>query len=202
MTSLSGLYLLYLDEKKIHANPGVTAALETMRQADVDHMMPLIQVRETVNRPDTLTLVHHNTEGLPSHICHIKRHHELSLADVLCLTETHLQGSFVVDSLQLDRYNMFKRNRHASYTRYPQMASQGGGGVAVYVRNHIQVRERQYLHNVTDLEFVALKVEAPLCAVIAAVYRPPDYSLRPFLENMVSLLDALEVLDCHLRTED
>ena len=197
VTSLSGLYLLDLDEKKIYANPEVTAALETMRQADVDHMMPLLQVRETVNRPDTLTLVHHNTEGLPAHIGDIKRHHELCLADVLCLTETHLQGSFVADSLQLDGYNMFKRNRHTSYTKYPQMASKGGGGVAVYVRNHIQVRERQYLHNVTDLEFVALKVEAPFCAVIAAVYRPPDYSLRPFLENLVSLLDALEVLDCH-----
>ena len=31
----------------------------------------------------------------------------------------------------------------------------------------------------------------------AAVYRPPDYSLTPFLEILVSLLDALEVLDCH-----
>jgi len=82
----------------------------------------------------------------------------------------------------------------ANYTKYPQMASKGGGGVAVYERNHIQVRGRQYLHNVIDLEFVSLKVEDPFCAVIAAVYRPPDYSLRPFLENLVSLLDALEVL--------
>ncbi|KAM9699314.1 uncharacterized protein ACNS7B_003452 [Menidia menidia] len=184
VTSLSGLYLLDLDENKIYANPEVSAGLQSMRQASVEHVMPLLQLRPAVDRPDTLTLVHHNTEGLPSHVEDIKRHHELCLADVLCLTETHLKGSFVADSLQLDGYNMFRRNRHSSYTNFPQLASRGGGGVAVYARNHMQVRELTYLHNVTDLEFVALKVEAPFRAVIAAVYRPPDYSLRPFLENL------------------
>ncbi|XP_041863959.1 ATP-dependent DNA helicase PIF1-like isoform X4 [Melanotaenia boesemani] len=132
VTSLSGLYLLDLDEKKIYANPEVTAAIQTMRQASVDDMMPLLPLRETVSRPDTLTVVHHNTEGLPSHIDDIKRHHELCLADVLCLTESHLQGSFVADTLQLDGFTLYKRNRHVSYTNLPQMASRCGGGVAVY----------------------------------------------------------------------
>ncbi|XP_076744837.1 ATP-dependent DNA helicase PIF1-like [Maylandia zebra] len=43
VTSLSGLYLQDLDEKKIYANPEVTAALQTMRQASVEEMMPLLQ---------------------------------------------------------------------------------------------------------------------------------------------------------------
>ncbi|CAI5670059.1 unnamed protein product [Oreochromis niloticus] len=186
-----------LDEKKIYANPEVTAALQTMRQASVEEMMPLLQVRETASRPDTLTLIHHNTEGLPSHISDIKSHHEMCLADVLCLTESHLQGSFVADSLHLDGYTMFKRNRHVSYTNFPQMASRSGGGVVVYLRNHFQVQVKQYLHNVTDLEFLVLKVQAPFPALIAVVYRPPDYSLTPFMQNLVSLLDSLEIMDCH-----
>nr|XP_024656749.1 ATP-dependent DNA helicase PIF1-like isoform X2 [Maylandia zebra]XP_024656956.1 ATP-dependent DNA helicase PIF1-like isoform X2 [Maylandia zebra] len=140
VTSLSGLYLQDLDEKKIYANPEVTAALQTMRQASVEEMMPLLQVRETASRLDTLTLIHHNTEGLPSHISDIKSHHEMCLADVLCLTESHLQGSFVADSLHLDGYTMFKRNRHVSYTNFPHMASRSGGGVVVYLRNHFQVQ--------------------------------------------------------------
>ncbi|CAI5689164.1 unnamed protein product [Oreochromis niloticus] len=44
-----------LDEKKIYANTEVNAALQTMRQASVEEMMPLLQVRETASRPDTLT---------------------------------------------------------------------------------------------------------------------------------------------------
>uniref|UniRef100_A0A669E594 ATP-dependent DNA helicase n=1 Tax=Oreochromis niloticus TaxID=8128 RepID=A0A669E594_ORENI len=197
VTSLSGLYLQDLDENKIYANPEVTAALQTMRQASVEEMMPLLQVRETASRPDTLTLIHHNTEGLPSHISDIKSHHEMCLADVLCLTESHLQGSFVADSLHLDGYTMFKRNRHVSYTNFPHMASRSGGGVVVYLRNHFQVQVKQYLHNVTDLEFLVLKVQAPFPALIAVVYRPPDYSLTPFMQNLVSLLDSLEIMDCH-----
>ncbi|CAI5637772.1 unnamed protein product [Oreochromis niloticus] len=184
VTSLSGLYLQDLDEKKIFANPEVTTALQTMRQASVEEMMPLLQVRETASRPDTLTLIHHNTEGLPSHISDIKSHHEMCLADVLCLTESHLQGSFVADSLHLDGYTMFKRNRHVSYTNFPHMASRSGGGVVVYLRNHFQVQVKQYLHNVTDLEFLVLKVQAPFPALIAVVYRPPDYSLTPFMQNL------------------
>lgn len=84
---------------------------------------------------DHLTIVHHNTEGLPSHVNDIKSHHELCLVDNLCLTETHLQGSFVAEILHLKGYNMFKHNRHLSYTNLPQMANIGCGGVAVYVKN-------------------------------------------------------------------
>ncbi|CAI5661309.1 unnamed protein product [Oreochromis niloticus] len=197
VTSLSGLYLLDMEEKKIFTNPEITAALENMRQANLDDMMPLLHVRQTLSRSDVFTIVHHNTEGLPAHINDIKSHHELCLADVLCLTETHLRGSFVAESLHLENYNLFKRNRHLSYTNFPQMANRNGGGVAVYVKSDIQVHEKQYIHNVTDLEFLALKLEAPVSALIAVVYRPPDYTLRPFLKNLVSLLDSLEIMDCH-----
>ncbi|CAI5669492.1 unnamed protein product [Oreochromis niloticus] len=197
VTSLSGLYLLDMEEKKIFTNPEITAALENMKQANLDDMMPLLHVRQTLSRSEVFTIVHHNTEGLPAHINDIKSHHELCLADVLCLTETHLRGSFVAESLHLENYNLFKRNRHLSYTNFPQMANRSGGGVAVYVKSDIQVHEKQYIHNVTDLEFLALKVEAPVSALIAVVYRPPDYTLRPFLKNLVSLLDSLEIMDCH-----
>ncbi|CAI5678065.1 unnamed protein product [Oreochromis niloticus] len=64
------------------------------------------------------------------------------------------------------------------------MASRSGGGVVVYLRNHFQVQVKQYLHNVTDLEFLVLKVQAPFPALIAVVYRPPDYSLTPFMQNL------------------
>ncbi|XP_029948792.1 uncharacterized protein LOC115389532 isoform X1 [Salarias fasciatus] len=196
VTSLGGLYIVDMDESKFYASQRITAALESMRQASPAEMMPRLQMRETLSRPDTLTIIHHNTEGLPAHISDIKSHHEMCLADILCLTETHLQGSFVADSLQLPGYNLFRRNRHLSYSNFPQIASRGGGGVAIYVRNHIQAREKQYLLNVTDLEFVALKLDAPVSAIIAAVYRPPNYDVTSFLANLSSFLDSLEILDC------
>ncbi|KAI3357213.1 hypothetical protein L3Q82_015681 [Scortum barcoo] len=42
-----------------------------------------------------------------------------------------------------------------------------------------------------------LEVIAPVSALIAAVYRPPDYSVSSFLSNLGSLLESLEIMDCH-----
>ncbi|KAK1905862.1 Phosphoglucosamine mutase [Dissostichus eleginoides] len=88
-------------------------------------------------------------------------------------------------------------NKLHSSCQHSLRRSRGGGGVAVYVKNHIQVCEKRYVHNVTDLEFLALKVQAPVSALIAAVYRPPDYSVRSLLSNLGSLLDSMEIMDCH-----
>jgi exonuclease III len=188
------LHIIDFDEKKIWADPQITAALESMKTASLDSVMPLLKFRETAAQAQTLTIVHHNTQSLPAHIQDLKRHHELSLSDVLCLTETHLTGSFVADSLQLDGYTMFSRNRHVSYAKLPERAEQNGGGVAVYVRDYFQASEKRYLHNVTNLEFVAVKIESPVKLLIAAVYRPPHYG-NPFMENLKALLDSLEVMD-------
>ncbi|TKS65455.1 ATP-dependent DNA helicase PIF1 [Collichthys lucidus] len=179
----------YMPTQKSHT------ALQNMRQVDLDNMMPLLHIKQTLSECDTLTIVHHNIEGLPPHVNDMKSHHELCLADVLCLTETHLQGSFVAQSLQLEGYKMYKRNRNVSYTNLTGLSTRSGGGVAVYVMNHFQVHEKQYVHNVTDLEFLALKIETPVRALIAVVYRPPDYSVTSFLSNLQSLLDSLEIMD-------
>uniref|UniRef100_A0A7N8XRB7 ATP-dependent DNA helicase n=2 Tax=Mastacembelus armatus TaxID=205130 RepID=A0A7N8XRB7_9TELE len=198
VTSLSGLHILEMDERKIFANPEITAALENMTKTSLEQVMPLFHITASLNRPDALIVIHHNTEGLPSHIGDIQSHHELHLADVLCLTETHLRGSLVGESLHLEGYNMFKRNRNVSYANYPHMANKDGGGVAVYVKNHIQVHEKRYLHNTTDIEFIVIKADGPINALIAAVYRPPDYRIHPFLSNLQSLLESLEIMDHHL----
>lgn len=94
--------------------------------------------------------------------------------------KTLLQGSFAAESLHLQGYNMFKCNRYLSYKYFPQMANRRGGGVAVDLKADIQVREKQYIHSVTDLDFLALKAEAPVSALIAAVYRPPEYCMRSY----------------------
>uniref|UniRef100_A0AAV2KU47 Endonuclease/exonuclease/phosphatase domain-containing protein n=1 Tax=Knipowitschia caucasica TaxID=637954 RepID=A0AAV2KU47_KNICA len=75
------------------------------------------------------------------------------------------------------------------------MANKEGGGVAIYVKNHIVAHEVRYVQNVTDLEFVVVQVEAPFCALIVTVYRPPTYSVSAFLKNLTALLESLEMLD-------
>lgn len=65
----------------------------------------------------------------------------------------------------------------------------------MYVKNSIQARPLMYMQNVTDLEYLILKVEAPKQALLAVLYRPPNYNLTEFLTNLNALLTTLEIMD-------
>ncbi|XP_026084957.1 uncharacterized protein LOC113060278 [Carassius auratus] len=191
-TSLQGLHITDFDDKKIYADPEITTSLQSMRRARVEEIMPLLQhVREN-RQEQTLTIIHHNTEGLASHMEDIRCHHELQLSDVLCLTETHLTGSSTSD-LQLEGYNLFTRNRHVSYSTHQELGRKNGGGVAIYCKEHIPTQPRQYIQNVTDLEFAVIKLDSPIKAAVVAVYRPPQYSVGDFLTNLNSMMDYLDL---------
>ncbi|KAL1268529.1 hypothetical protein QQF64_033892 [Cirrhinus molitorella] len=147
--------------------------------------MPLLQHIRENRQEHTLT----NTEGLGPHIEDIRCHHELQHADILCLTETHLTGLCTLSDLQLQRYNLFTRNRHVYYSTHQEIGMKNGGGVAIYCKEHIPTQPRQYIQNVTDLEFVIVKIDS----AIVAVYRPPQYNVGDFLTNLKRMLDYLDL---------
>uniref|UniRef100_A0A9J7Y7T4 ATP-dependent DNA helicase n=1 Tax=Cyprinus carpio carpio TaxID=630221 RepID=A0A9J7Y7T4_CYPCA len=191
-TSLQGLHITDFDDKKIYADPEITASLQSMRRARVEDITPLLKHVKENRQEQTLTIIHHNTEGLASHMEDIRCHHELQLADVLCLTETHLTGSCTSD-LQLKGHNLFTRNRHVSYSTHQELGNKNGGGVTIYCKEHIPAQPRQYIQNVTDLEFVVIKLDSPIKAAVVAVYRPPQYNIGDFLTNLKSMLDYLDL---------
>ncbi len=194
-TSLSGLHITEFDENKIFCDPEISSSLENMPKAEFHNVQPILHILQDSSLNSSFKIIHHNTEGLQCHMDDLKCHHELLLADVLCFTETHLSGSAVPEDLQLDGYTMYKRNRNVSYTNYSHLANRKGGGVAMYVKNNFQVRPLMYIQNVTDLECLVLKVEAPKQALIAVIYRPPNYNLIEFLINLNALLTSLEIFD-------
>ncbi|XP_016359458.1 uncharacterized protein LOC107701841 [Sinocyclocheilus anshuiensis] len=49
--------------------------------------------------------------------------------------------------------------------------------------------------NVTDLEYLVMKIKAPKQALLAVIYRPPSYNLADFLANLNALLTSLEIMD-------
>ncbi|XP_051806644.1 uncharacterized protein LOC110967030 [Acanthochromis polyacanthus] len=135
-TSLQGLTITDFDEKNIYVDPTITTALRDMRSASFQGVTPLLNFGKLTDRPrNTVTVIHHNTQGLPSHIVDLRVHHELRLADVLCLTETHLSGPPVSPSFHLEGYTMSERSRPESYDSGSDMAAKAGGGVAIYYKN-------------------------------------------------------------------
>uniref|UniRef100_A0A667YQ84 ATP-dependent DNA helicase n=1 Tax=Myripristis murdjan TaxID=586833 RepID=A0A667YQ84_9TELE len=127
-TSLGGLHITDFAENKIYADSEIAAAMQTITTASLSGVMPLLKHVCETDLVEMFKIVHHNTEGLITHINDIKCHPELRLADVLCLTETHLSGSIVTDSIALEGYRVFLRNRHLCYMRFPELAKKEGGG--------------------------------------------------------------------------
>lgn len=76
--------------------------------------MPLLKTLSQLNDMQTLTVINHNTEGLPSHFKDFQSHHELTLADVRCLTETetHLNSVSFSEMVNLPGYHLYMKNRN------------------------------------------------------------------------------------------
>lgn len=91
--------------------------------------------------------IHQKGQGSPSNNECMKCHHELRLADVLCITETHFHRFF---QLQLEECNMVTCSRLVFYTNYTDMAKTNTGGVAVYYKITLTAEAQKYLQNMTD----------------------------------------------------
>lgn len=130
-------------------------------------VMPLL-LHVSTAATKSLTVVHHNTEGLHCYLMTCKNTMR-SAWEISCALLKHMFGSVVPDELHLEGFNMYKRNRQVSYSNYPQLANQKGGGVAIYTKTHINAQVLKYVVNVTDMEFLSLKVTDPIQTVVAAI---------------------------------
>ena len=54
--------------------------------------------------------------------------------------------------------------------------------------SHVQAH---HIQDATDLEFLVLKVVAPVQVLFAMIYRQPDYNTNPLMPNLCHLLDSL-----------
>lgn len=94
--------------------------------------------------------------------------------DVIGVTETWLSQNITNNAITLNGYNLFRRDR-----------STAGGGVGVYLKNHIKAKVIDELPvNVVNTEQLWLSVEiSKRTFALAIIYRPPSQSLADFLEH-------------------
>ena len=195
-TSLNGLHIVNFDEKGIYCNDAVKHATENMTPISFRKCRPLLtQISEhsTCTEDNRLTIVHHNTERLQSHIIDLKNHHELALADILCLTETFLKGQNLPECLNIPGYKLVHKNREESYNSEQNMILKDGGGIAIYIKESLQFEVIRDVGEVTDLEFLGIKIENQVDSIVMAMYRPPTYSIKNFIQNLKKLMNGIDV---------
>ena len=106
--------------------------------------------------------------------------HDKSL-DILSINETRLDGSVDNNSIQLEGYNLVRKDR-----------SREGGAVATYFRDHLNVKERAEL--IPDcIEAVCIEVikikSKPI--LVTTLYRPPNTQIE-FFEKFECLITNLD----------
>ncbi len=96
---------------------------------------------------------------------------------VLAVTETHLDQTFTDDVLNINGYNIYRKDKN----KY-------GGGVAIYIQSHIPVKIRQDLMPV-DVEALWLQVQLPFVKslFVGCCYRPP--CANSYLSELWDMID-------------
>lgn len=156
-------------------NTGV-AMTDNIRGFTVSH----INIRSLVNKIDEVSILAHE--------------HKL---DVLTISETWLHKSIDNSCIQMNEYSIFRQDREG-----PLIRKTKGGGLLTYVSKKYQVDSNLhgYLNCCNeDLEAQVLELRRDKYkrAIIVNLYRPPSGNHNSFLEQITTLIGALNSLRYH-----
>ena len=122
-----------------------------------------------------------NVASIPKYIDQLRVYMVNKPIDILCINESRLDETITNDAVGIAGYSLFRNDRYRL-----------GGGVAVYVRNVLNVNERSSLVPLS-LEAICVEVFKPKTKpiLLTAIYRPPDSKIEytDTLENYLSQLD-------------
>ena len=117
---------------------------------------------------------HINITSLPKHIEQLRFYLYDKSLDILSIHETRLDGSVDNNAIQLEGYNLARKDR-----------SREGGGIAMYFRDHLNVKERTELFpdciEAVSIEVIKIK---PKPILVTTLYRPPNTQIEFFELNL------------------
>ena len=103
--------------------------------------------------------------------------------DVICLTEIHLNGSFVEAEVHMDKYILYRADRSQGRKK---------GGVAIYLRKSIAATAEMLVsHSNSYVEIVVIYIRDSR-VMLATIYRPPLCPRGYFEEALILLRTAIE----------
>jgi exonuclease III len=111
---------------------------------------------------NTMAMLHINAQSLRNKVDELEL--ESEGFDIVAITETWLKPEITPDDVKLPGYNMIRRDR----------IGDAHGGVALYTRENIIVKERADLH-IPDLEAIWAEILVENRKIlICCMYRPPN----------------------------
>ena len=156
-----------------------------------DRRKAILTGQTTYQNSDGLKICHINTGqgGLLCHFDSVKDFVSDYKPDVLCLTETWLNKDTSDDTIQLDGYNIDRRDNNNTF--------QGEQGVIIYIKDNIPFKPRTDL-NFEHLMNTCIEVVIPHTKqniLITCIYRHPNSNVK-FFDHFEILLGALDNEKC------
>lgn len=127
-----------------------------------------------------LKVAHINICSLRNKLGEIKEFLQLDNIYILAISETHIDCTFEDSALNIQGYNIYRRDRNTY-----------GGGVAIYIQNHIPVSVREDLLS-TEIEALWLQVHVPHLKplMVGCGYRPSGANCY-YLQRLCEMIDKV-----------
>ncbi|XP_078688663.1 uncharacterized protein LOC144920377 isoform X2 [Branchiostoma floridae x Branchiostoma belcheri] len=195
--SIAGLHITDYKQGSIYCDEEVQGAISDMKHFKFVSN-PFTNVGDrSENEVSKLNIVHHNTEGLVAHFKSLKSTC-LVKADIICLTETWLSENVPSSQVQLESFNMFRKDRSGRRVCEDGSSATSNaphGGVAVYVRDVYRCSEIPIPDDI-GLECVVMQVSAEgMDHLIVAIYRAPNVHKDLFISSLEKLLQHLTAVE-------
>ena len=110
-----------------------------------------------------------------------------SQADIVVLTETHLDCSISSEEVIGSDYTVYRKDRAGNRTRH-------GGGVLIAAKKGLITSIREHHDLPSELLFVDIITDGEKKLTIGTFYRPPNSDLKP-LEDLRSCLSSITTTD-------
>ena len=115
----------------------------------------------------------------------IVRKHSIT---ILCVSETWLNDTITDNDVLIDGFTIVRKDR----------CNKTGGGVAIYIDNHIVFKRRDDL--ITDLSLECIWIQVTTVShsiLICCVYRPPDSDTLIYNHIIDTIENACRGYSCH-----
>ncbi|KAL9964814.1 hypothetical protein ACROYT_G028502 [Oculina patagonica] len=191
VTTIDGLHIKNLNEKKITVSNKVKNEMQRLRTAA--YLQPSIISLADIGE-NFVKIVFLNARSLHKHISDVKNDFNVKAADINIFVETRLWVFDQNDEFEINDFSLFRNDALFDRQLHTQRPFYG---TAVYTRAQCY-DEYPKCQNMHGVEITIIKVECLPDVVIAGIYRSPKVPMRHLLQALRELHSIMSTERFHI----
>ncbi|XP_078352155.1 uncharacterized protein LOC144636825 [Oculina patagonica] len=195
VTTIDGLHIKNLNEKKITVSNKVKNEMQRLRTAA--YLQPSIISLADIGE-NFVKIVFLNARSLHKHISDVKNDFNVKAADINIFVETRLWVFDQNDEFEINDFSLFRNDALFDRQLHTQRPFYG---TAVYTRAQCY-DEYPKCQNMHGVEITIIKVECLPDVVIAGIYRSPKVPMRHLLQALRELHSIMSTEHCTVSVDN